>query len=226
MTRKKYELLFGGELITQGVFSNALMIDMAVYGIWMGALCLVAFSIVVFGVGNGDMGSNCNEEYSPGCDTVFRARATVFALLTWSLLLFAWECRHFERSLFRLTPGQPIGFCNIGCNIYSNKFLFWSIVIAFFSVFPVIYIPVLNETVFKQSAITWEWAVVICGLIMFLFGVETWKFMKRHLMRKGDNIGKMGRRIKCFVTDESRVSMNADPTYLIEKPHLFGRSSV
>lgn len=202
------------------------MIDMAVYGTWMGALCLIAFTIVVFGVGDGDMGFNCNEEYSPGCDTVFRARATVFALLTWTLLLFAWECKHFERSLFRLTPSEPVGFRNIARNIYSNHFLFWSIFLAFFSVFPVIYIPVLNETVFKQSAITWEWAVVVCGLIMFLFGVETWKFMKRHLMRKGDNVGKFGKRIKSFVTDESRVNESADPVYLIEKPHLFRGSPV
>jgi len=202
------------------------MIDMAVYGTLMGALCLVAFTIVIFGVGNGNLGGNCNETWSPACDTVFRARATVFALLTWTLLLFAWECKHFERSLFRLNPGEPFGFRNIFRNVYANQFLFWSVVIAFFSVFPVIYIPVLNETVFKHSAIGWEWAVVVCGLIMFLFGVETWKFMKRKLMRRGDDMGKFGRRMKSFVTDESRISANADPSYMIEKPHLFGRSSV
>jgi P-type Na+/K+ transporter len=202
------------------------MVDMAVYGTLMGTLCLVAFVIVVFGVGNGDLGSNCNEIYSDSCETVFRARATVFALLTWTLLLFAWECKHFERSLFRLVPGEPIGLLNIVRNVYANKFLFWSIVIAFFSVFPVIYIPVLSIKVFKHKPITWEWAVVIVGLIMFLFGVETWKFMKRHLMRRGDNVGKFGRRVKSFVTDESRISASADPAYLIEKPHLFGRSAV
>lgn len=199
---------------------------MAVYGTLMGALCLVAFTIVVFGVGEGDLGANCNEAWSPACDTVFRARATVFALLTWTLLLFAWECKHFERSLFRLNPHEPVGFRNIFRNIYSNKFLFWAVIIAFVSVFPVIYIPVLNETVFKHAAIGWEWVVVFCGLIMFLFGVETWKFMKRRLMRRGDDMGKFGRRIKSFVTDESRISASADPSYSIEKPHLFGRSSI
>ena len=202
------------------------MIDMTIYGMLMGVICLVAFTIVVFGVGNGDLGTKCNEGYSPGCDTVFRARATVFALLTWTLLLFAWECKHFERSLFRLNPGEPIGLRNIVRNLYANQFLFWAIVIAFFSVFPVIYIPVLNETVFKHAAIGWEWAVVICGLITFLFGVETWKFVKRKLMRQGDDMGKLGRRIRSFVTDESRISASADPSYLIERPHLFGRSSV
>lgn len=190
----------------------------------MGALCLVAFTIVVFGVGDGDLGANCNEAYSTSCHTVFRARATVFALLTWTLLLFAWECNHFERSLFRLNPNEPLGLRNIFRNIYANKFLFWAIVIAFFSVFPVIYIPVLNETVFKHSAIGWEWSVVISGLIVFLFGVEIWKFMKRKLIRRGDDMGKFGRRIRSFVTDESRVSANVDPTYLLEKPHLLGRS--
>ena len=93
--------------------------------------------------------------------------------------------------------------------------------------FPVIYIPVLNDTVFKHGPITWEWAVVISGLILFLFGVEIWKFMKRKLIRRGENMGNFGRCIKTFVTDESRVSASADPATLIEKqPHLFGRSQV
>jgi magnesium-transporting ATPase (P-type) len=198
---------------------------MAVYGVMMGALCLVAFTLVVFGLGEGDLGSNCNETYSESCDTVFRARATVFALLTWTLLIFAWECKHFERSLFRLNPNEPFGLRNIGRNVYDNRFLFWAVVIAFVSVFPVIYIPVLNETVFKHKAIGWEWAIVICGLILFLFGVETWKFIKRNLMRR-DNMGKFGKRVKSFITDESRISASADPSFLIEKPHLFGRSPV
>src|SRR5579859_6923839 len=202
------------------------MVDMAVYGTLMGALCLVAFALVVFGVGGGELGAKCNEIYSPSCDVVFRARATVFALLTWTLLLFAWECKHFERSLFRLTPGEPIGLQNILKNSYANKFLFWAIVIAFFSVFPVIYIPVLNETVFKHKPISWEWGIVFGGLILFVLGVELWKFMKRKLMRRGNNMGQFGRRVKSFVTDESRISASADPAYLLEKPHLFGRSSV
>lgn len=200
--------------------------DMAVYGTLMGALCLVAFAIVVFGVGGGELGTKCNEIYSPSCDVVFRARATVFALLTWTLLLFAWECKHFERSLFRLTPGEPIGLRNILKNIYANKFLFWAIVVAFFSIFPVIYIPVLNVTVFKHKPISWEWGIVFGELILFLLGVELWKFMKRKLMKRGNNMGKFGRRVKSFVTDESRISASADPVYLLEKPHLFGRSSV
>jgi magnesium-transporting ATPase (P-type) len=201
--------------------------DMAVYGVMMGALCLVAFVIVVFGVGGGNLGSDCNEIYSDSCDVVFRARATVFALLTWTLLLFAWECKHFERSLFRLIPSEPFNPRNVSHNIYSNRFLFWAIVIAFFSVFPVIYIPVLNTTIFKHKPIGWEWAIVIGGLILFLLGVETWKFMKRDLMRRGDNnMSGFGRRLKSVVTDESRISASADPIYLIEKPHLFGRSLV
>jgi magnesium-transporting ATPase (P-type) len=110
-------------------------------------------------------------------------------------------------------------------NIYANRFLFWAIVIAFFSVFPVIYIPVLNDTVFKQRPISWEWAVVFSGLIIFVMGVEMWKFMKRRLMKRGDNVGQIGRRIRSFVTDESRISVNADPA-LLDKPHLFGRSPV
>lgn len=197
---------------------------MAVYGSIMGALCLIAFTIVVFGIGDGDLGSNCNEIWSPTCGTVFRARGTVFALLTWTLLLFAWECKNFERSLLHLKPSETPGLSNITQNIYENKFLFWAIAIGFLSVFPVIYIPALNKTVFKHSAISWEWLVVFGGLVLFMLGVEAWKYMKRHLLRKGDNVGIWGRRVRSFVTDESRISANMDPVHLIEKPQLFGRS--
>jgi P-type Na+/K+ transporter len=208
------------------------MLDMAVYGTLMGALCLVAFVLVVYGFGGGNLGENCNREYSASCDVVFRARATVFALLTWTLLLFAWECKHFERSLFNLTPGQPEGIDSMMYNIYANRFLFWAIVVAFLSVFPVIYIPKLNVSVFKQSPISWEWVIVFSGLLFFLLGVESWKYMKRRLMKKGDNMGQFGRRIRAFVTDESRIRTEASSNSfatdltLIDKPHLFGRSPV
>ena len=55
---------------------------MFVYGLWIAALCLGAFSLVMFAWGDGNLGFNCNESYNPTCETVFRARATTFACLT------------------------------------------------------------------------------------------------------------------------------------------------
>jgi hypothetical protein len=47
------------------------------------------------------------------------------------------------------------------------------------SVFPVVYIPGLNTNVFKHTAITWEWALSIGAIPVFVCGVEAWKFVKR-----------------------------------------------
>jgi potassium/sodium efflux P-type ATPase len=52
-----------------GVFTWEVCVDMLVYGLWMAALCLCSFAIVMFGFGDGDLGHNCNDSYSEACDT-------------------------------------------------------------------------------------------------------------------------------------------------------------
>lgn len=92
--------------LKRGVFTLEVMVDMLVYGLWIAALCLGAFSLVLFGFGDGDLGENCNDSYSDRCDTVFRARATCFACLTWFALFLAWELVDMRRSFFRMQPGS------------------------------------------------------------------------------------------------------------------------
>ena len=48
----------------------------------MAALCLATFTLIVLSWGNGDLGMNCNADYSDSCDTVFRAQASTFAVMT------------------------------------------------------------------------------------------------------------------------------------------------
>merc|ERR1712072_1452137 len=72
-------------------------------GICTAALCLAAFALVLFAFGNGNLGENCNEALE-GCETVFRARATCFATLTWFSLFLAWEVIDMRRSFFRMQP--------------------------------------------------------------------------------------------------------------------------
>jgi hypothetical protein len=64
-----------------GIFTMEFLVDMVVYGLWITLLCLSSFVLVVFGFGNGELGSGCNETYSASCELVFRARATTFACL-------------------------------------------------------------------------------------------------------------------------------------------------
>jgi magnesium-transporting ATPase (P-type) len=89
-----------------GVFTWQILTDMVVYGVIMGVCSLCTFIIIVYGVGDGNLGADCNAKYSRECDLVFRARAAVFAQLTWLILVSAWEFKSIRRSMFRLDPYQ------------------------------------------------------------------------------------------------------------------------
>lgn len=165
--------------LNTGVFTPEFLVDMVVYGLWIAALCLATFSLVVFGFGDDNLGEGCNDSYSEVCDTVYRARATTFATLTWFALFLAWEMVDMRRSFFRMQPGSKKYFTQWMHDVWRNKFLFWAIVFGFVTLFPALYIPVLNHAVFKHAGISWEWAIVFIAAGVFFLGVETWKWGKR-----------------------------------------------
>ena len=170
--------------LKKGVFTIEVMVDMLVYGLWMATLCLASFSLVLFGFGNGELGSNCNDSYSAECDTVFRARATTFVCLTWFALFLAWEMVNMRRSFFRMQPKSKKYFTQWMYDVWRNQFLFWAIIAGFVTIFPTLYIPEINHVVFKHEGITWEWGIVFVEAILFFGGVETWKWAKRIYFRK------------------------------------------
>merc|ERR1712093_191627 len=167
-----------------GVFTPEVMIDMLVYGLWMAALCLSSFTVVLYGFGNGDLARNCNDKYSQECDTVFRARATTFVCLTWFALFLAWEMVNMRRSFFRMQPKSTKYFTQWAIDVWRNKFLFWAVIAGFVTIFPTLYIPVINHKAFKHTGISWEWGIVFIEAILFLAGVEAWKWAKRVYFRR------------------------------------------
>ncbi|OAR01320.1 hypothetical protein LLEC1_06669 [Akanthomyces lecanii] len=172
--------------LKQGVFTPELLIDMVVYGVWMAALCICSFIVVLYGFGRGaaDLGDDCNNNYHDSCKVVFRARATTFACLTWFALFLAWEMVNLRRSFFRMQPKSKRYFTQWVVDVWRNKFLFWSIVAGFVTMFPIIYIPVINTVIFKHAPISWEWGVVFIEAILFFMGIETWKWAKRVYFRR------------------------------------------
>ncbi len=162
-----------------GVFTKELIIDKMVYGTLMGSLCLAAFAIVVYGANGGYLGDDCNSGYNGTCDVVFRARATTFAVLSFLILVTAWEVKHFTRSLFKLDSERFKGPFSVFQAVWYNKFLFWAVIAGFVITFPVVYIPVVNEAVFKHKGITWEWGIVVGCLFVYVAGIEAWKAAKR-----------------------------------------------
>lgn len=169
------------------IFTWEVIIDMLVYGVIIATVCLVTFVIVVYAYGNGDLAYDCNERYSYACRYVYRGRSTSFVEMTWCLLILAWEVTDLKRSIFRnLVAGSfsPTAWKQFGKDLYKNKMLFWSIVLGFVCVFPIIYIPVINKKVFKHSPISWEWALAFAGLLVFLIGTELYKWAKRVYFRR------------------------------------------
>ena len=175
---------------------------MVVYGIWMSALCLASFVLVVYGFGSGTahIQANCNENYEAACEEVFRGRATTFACLTWFALFLAWEMVNMRRSFFRMQPKSKRYFTQWIIDVWRNQFLFWAIVAGFVTMFPLIYIPKLNTVVFKHTSITWEWGIVFVEAFLFFLGIETWKWAKRIYFRRQ---ARKGTHVKTDV--ETRV---------------------
>jgi len=184
-----------------GIFTAEFLIDMMFYGLWITTLCLSSFVLRVFAFGNGDLGQNCNDSFSESCNTVFKARATTFACLTWFALFLAWELVDVRRSFFRMQPGSKLIFTQWMHDVWRNKFLFWAIVGGFITLFPTIYIPVINHKVFKHTSISWEWAIVFIAAFLFFAGVEAWKWGKRVYFRRAE-AKKTGRNWKDMDIEE------------------------
>lgn len=162
----------------KGVFTWELITDMLVYGTIQGTCCLMTFVFIVYGPGADGLGVDCNHDYNPTCDVVFRARAAVFAELTWLILISAWEFKAMRRSMFKINPHDTRAF-PFFADVWENQFLFWSVVIGALSVFPAVYIPGLNTSVFRHKGISWEWAPAVVCVFVFVSGMELWKFVKR-----------------------------------------------
>lgn len=132
--------------VKDGVFTWSLILDTFSYGIAIGLTCLLSVSIssdlenctlnilqfvvVMYGgVTEGDLGTGCNGHGSDVCGLVFRARSTVCAVLIFNFMLYAWELKSFERSVFNLVPGEAFYK-----TLWKNQVLFWSVLLAMASV--------------------------------------------------------------------------------------------
>lgn len=157
--------------VISGVFNKEFASDIIVYGLIMGAAPLLSFVVVVYVVGNGNLGIDCNHGLNMGCDTVYRARAAVFASLTVLILLHAFEMKHNRQSIFRM-------------NLLENKPLFVSVVGGCLALFPTIYIPKVNDVVFRMTSITWEWGLCAASIVLYIVGAEGYKAFKRRFWKK------------------------------------------
>ncbi|KAK4502007.1 hypothetical protein PRZ48_007818 [Zasmidium cellare] len=164
----------------KGVFTVELIIDKFIYGTFMGSLCLISFVIVAYGVGNGDLGDDCNHSYNDTCGLPYRARGTAYSILTVLLSVMAWEAKHLDFGLFNMYPneGKRRGL-SFFSTVTRNRFLFWAVMAGLVTPFPIIYIPVVNRVVFRHAPLSWEWGLVFGSVVCFVALVESWKAIKR-----------------------------------------------
>ncbi|GAA5980884.1 hypothetical protein JCM10908_003901 [Rhodotorula pacifica] len=174
--------------LKMGVFRPEILCDLVVYGILGAAVDIGVFAVIVYGFGNGDLGteSNNNINGNPGSHMVFRARSATFATMIFCLLWLAFEVMDLRRSFFRMNrpgnEGRP--YTQWVHDIWRNPLLFWSVIVGFLITFPLVYIPGLNEVVFRHASIGWEWAPAFIGFLIFAVGVEAWKYLKRIYYRR------------------------------------------
>lgn len=164
----------------ESVFTTEMLCDMCIYGIILAACCMCPFVIDMYGIGNAEFGENCNSsDFASSCYRVFRSRSSAFAVMTWCALLLAWEMIHLRRSLFFMHPETDHPATEWMKDLWGNQFLFWSVIIGFFTIFPTVYIPVINTKVFLHRGISYEWGLSIAFSILFLAGSELYKWFKR-----------------------------------------------
>lgn len=165
-----------------GVFTKELIVDKFIYGTFMGCLCLVSYVIVVFGAGDGDLGFDCNENFNETCSLAYRARGTAYSILTVLLSVMALEAKHLKFGLFNMSPDHT-GPLSIFHTVTKNRFLFFAVLAGLVTPFPIIYLPIINQRVFRHHPLSWEWGLVLGSLVCFVALVESWKAIKRRRMR-------------------------------------------
>lgn len=160
------------DVLGVGVFSRAVVTDMLFYGFQIGWTCLVVFVLMVYAVGGGNLGIDCNgSSGSSSCDVVFQARAAVFTTLILQNLLVAWEMYSLDKSMLR-----PKALAHI----WKNGILFWSIIFGIATIPICLYIPVFNSHVFHHAPLNGVgWGISLAALVVYTASLEIWKWLAR-----------------------------------------------
>lgn len=169
--------------LSHGILPPELMLDCAVYGLLMAGLCLATFCLSLYGFGPSNLGNGCNASYNETCHPVFLARGATLTVMIWFSLLLAWCLLDLRRSFFNMRSGHR-WYSQWFFDVYANKVLFFSVVFGVCFSIAILYIPVINDDVFLQKGISWEWAIVIVSSIIFFGGIEAWKVGKRVYFRR------------------------------------------
>lgn len=158
---------------TAGLFTKQVFADIFAYGFVGGALSLISYILsVVFDVGSFNKIADCggghggNFDEGTNCRALASASATAFYSLSFIIMWHGFNCRHSRRSFFKM-------------NVKTNKILLFAILSGFILTVPTSYIPVINNKVFNQAPVTWQWAIIVPATLLFIIFSEVYKFILR-----------------------------------------------
>ncbi|KAG5492077.1 hypothetical protein GH5_00981 [Leishmania sp. Ghana 2012 LV757] len=150
---------------TDGFFTIELITDTIVYGFWLGAITLCGFVVVLYGFKSGPAGTNCNRHNGTGCENIWTARCTAFGILYFGLLVHSYTVRHPRISIFRM-------------RWLDNKWLYGSCILGTLLFVPIVYVNPIAHNLFVHNMITWEWGVIVIGVMTFVATCEAYKLIK------------------------------------------------
>ncbi|PVU89478.1 hypothetical protein BB561_005337 [Smittium simulii] len=166
----------------KGLFTAEVVCDLIVQGTFIGGLSITAYWLRLNVFGDGQLGARCNLEFNETCNTVFKARGVNFACLTLLILNFAYSCRDTRRQTLSLSMIK---------RVFENKGLAFSYLSAWIITFIALYVPVLNEKIFKHHPISWEWGIVFVSFVLYFIFDAIYKYVKRYIFRPNHVVTEM-----------------------------------
>lgn len=113
----------------------------------------------------GFVGDNCNYQATEVCAAVYRSRAVTCAVLSLVLLYNAYNCRNSRLHLWQLP-------------FFGNKRIVIGMGISVVLLVVAIYVPTLNNVVFRMRMIDWEWAVIAVAVVSYIILTQSYKAIK------------------------------------------------
>jgi potassium/sodium efflux P-type ATPase len=164
---------------TESIFNREIIMDTIAYSLGITIVCLIAFFVPLYTLGDGVGGVNCDSNYVAGaCDSFYRGRASLLVTFTFASLVVMVHCRSHRQIEWNLAGLRE----TFKSRTFVGTFIFDIITLCLF-----IYIPDVAIKGFRMLSITWEWGLDI-GLVLFLIAYgEIFKFAKRTFLKSMDS---------------------------------------
>ncbi|KAJ3189178.1 hypothetical protein HDU85_002803 [Gaertneriomyces sp. JEL0708] len=165
---------------TRSLFTLEFVLDALISGVVIGICGLLCFTLST--IINTDLSSItaevCNHEgYTLACEEVYRSRAVAFVSLGLLLVLHGWNCSDVRKSAWSTSLAGR-----------DWKRMCAAVCVGIVLVVPVVYIPGVNDKVFKMKGFGWEWGMIAASLLLFIVLMELWKLLKRTRLYTQDEI--------------------------------------